>query len=197
MKRFSMIIGLIFFICVFANGCDKGEQPPEPNVKDAAKKEMEEPAKALEEVKEEAEEVLEETAQDVKEATETVKKETAEAMEEADAIIMLFDGRDGENPADSDLVQRLRQSRKPVFYVVNKIDGPRHEGLLSDFSRLGVDPLYPLSAEHRYGMDDLMDALTEVLPQAPAESSGDRVRLRSAAVPSASTGPESGSAASR
>ncbi len=49
MKRFSMIIGLIFFIGVFANGCDKGEQPPEPNVKDAAKKEMEEPAKALEE----------------------------------------------------------------------------------------------------------------------------------------------------
>ncbi len=68
MKRFAMIIGLIFFIGVFANGCDKGEQPPEPNVKDAAKTEMEEPTEA--------------TAQDVKEAAETVKEEAVKSMEE-------------------------------------------------------------------------------------------------------------------
>ena len=91
MKRFSMIIGLIFFIGVFTNGCDKGEQPPEPNVKDAAKTEMEEPAEALEEVKEKAEEVLEETAQDVKEAAETVKEEAVESMEEAMTIFTKHD----------------------------------------------------------------------------------------------------------
>jgi len=68
MKYFSVIIGLIFFISVFANGCDKGESTSEPNVKDAAKTEteMEEPAEALEEIKEKAEEVLEETVQQVK-----------------------------------------------------------------------------------------------------------------------------------
>jgi GTP-binding protein len=106
-----------------------------------------------------------------------VRFQVMQAMEEADAIIMLFDGREGANPVDSDLVRKLRQSKKQVFYVVNKIDGPRHEGLLSDFLELGVDPIYPLSAEHRYGMDDLMDALSEVLPQGAAEPSADRVRL--------------------
>ena len=82
MKRFAMIIGLFFFIGVFANGCDKGEQPPEPSVKDAAKTEMEVPSETLEGVDEKAEEVVEETAQDVKEAAETVKEEAVESMEE-------------------------------------------------------------------------------------------------------------------
>jgi GTP-binding protein len=106
-----------------------------------------------------------------------VRFQVMQAMEEADAIVMLFDGREGVNPFDADLVQKLRQSGKPVFYVVNKIDGPRHEGLLSDFASLGVDPLYPLSAEHRYGMDDFMDALTGGLPQTALESSQTHIRM--------------------
>ncbi len=106
-----------------------------------------------------------------------VQYQVMQAMEEADAVVMLFDGREGVTPVDRDLVQRLRQSDKPVFYGVNKIDGPRHESLLADFSVLGVDPLYPISAEHRYGMGDLMDALTAVLPQATLETVADRIRL--------------------
>jgi GTP-binding protein len=106
-----------------------------------------------------------------------VRFQVMQAMEEADAIFMLFDGREGVNPVDSDLVQKLRPLKKPVFYVVNKVDGPRHEALLADFSQLGVDPLYPLSAEHRYGMDDLMDALAAVLPKVPPEAFSNRVRL--------------------
>lgn len=95
---------------------------------------------------------------------EQVRFQVMQAIEEADAVVMLFDGREGLNPVDKDLVQRLRQSRKPVFYTVNKIDGPRHESGLSDFSALGVDPLYPVSAEHGYGVRDFMDALVAVLP---------------------------------
>ena len=94
-----------------------------------------------------------------------VKYQIIQAMEEADAIIMLFDGREGVTPVDVDLVQRLRQSSTPVFYGVNKIDGPRHESLMADFSVLGIEALYPISAEHRYGMGDFMDALIGVLPQ--------------------------------
>ena len=56
-----------------------------------------------------------------------VKYQVMRAIEEADAIITLFDGREGVTPIDTDLVQRLRQCRKPVFYSVNKIHGPRHE----------------------------------------------------------------------
>jgi len=106
-----------------------------------------------------------------------VRYQVIQAMEEADVIVMLFDGRGGVTPVDIDLVHRLRQSSKPVFYSVNKIDGPKHESALADFFVLGVDPLYPLSAEHGYGMHDFMDALTAVLPRSAPEAADDRVRL--------------------
>ena len=106
-----------------------------------------------------------------------VRYQVIQAMEEADVIVMLFDGRGGVIPVDIDLVHRLRQSSKPVFYVVNKVDGPKHESALADFSVLGVDPLYPVSAEHGYGMHDFMDALTAVLPQSAPEAATDRIRL--------------------
>lgn len=106
-----------------------------------------------------------------------VTYQVMQAIEEADVIVMLMDGREGVNPVDTDLVQRLRESGKPVFYTVNKIDGPRHESLLSDFSVLGVDPLHPVSAEHGYGINDLLDALTAVLPRTAPETQSDRIRL--------------------
>jgi len=100
-----------------------------------------------------------------------------QAIEEADAIVVLLDGREGVTPVDKDLIQRLRQSDKRVFYTVNKIDGPRHELSLSDFSVLGVDSLHPVSAEHGYGVHDFMDALTAFLPQGTPEVLSGRVRL--------------------
>jgi GTP-binding protein len=106
-----------------------------------------------------------------------VTYQVIQAIEEADVVVMVFDGRGGVLPTDVDLVQKLRQSSKPVFYTVNKIDGPRHESSLSDFSVLGVDPLHPVSAEHGYGMHDLMDALTAVLPQSIPGDAEDRIRL--------------------
>ncbi|MBW1895820.1 MAG: ribosome biogenesis GTPase Der [Deltaproteobacteria bacterium] len=106
-----------------------------------------------------------------------VRFQVMQAIEEADAVVVLFDGREGVNPIDKDLVQKLRQSRKPVFYTVNKIDGPRHESGLSDFAVLGVDPLYPVSAEHGYGVRGFMDALVAVLPTSGPEPFSDRIRL--------------------
>jgi len=57
-----------------------------------------------------------------------------------------------------------------VFYVVNKIDGPKHEDRALDFYGLGVDPLYSVSAEERYGVGDLMDDVVKVLPKATEEA---------------------------
>ncbi len=106
-----------------------------------------------------------------------VQFQVMQAMEEADAIIMLLDGRAGVTPVDAELVHRLRQSSKPVFYGVNKIDGPRDESMLADFAVLGVEPLLPISAQHRYGVNDLMDALVGALPQTTPVPSPDRIRL--------------------
>jgi GTP-binding protein len=107
----------------------------------------------------------------------SVTQQVIQAIEEADAIVMLLDGRGGMNPVDTDLVQRLRESGKPVFYTVNKIDGPSHELSVSEFTVLGVDHLYSISAEHGYGINGLLDALTAMLPRTAPEVQSDRIRL--------------------
>jgi GTP-binding protein len=86
-----------------------------------------------------------------------VQRQTDMAIEEADVIVYLMDGREGLTPIDLDIAERLRKVQKPVWYAVNKIDGPKHDAKIIDFYRLGVAKLFPLSAEHGYGVDDLLE----------------------------------------
>ena len=89
-----------------------------------------------------------------------IREQAMHAVAEADIILLLLDGREGLTPADLEVVAMLRRTEKPVFFVVNKIDGPTHEAaLLTPFYELGVERLYPLSAEHNYGFQSLMDGL--------------------------------------
>ncbi len=71
---------------------------------------------------------------------------------------------------------------KPVFYVVNKIDGERHEGDVPDFYHLGVSVLYSISAEHGRGIGELMDEVVKVFPSAPPEEERVEGRIRVALV---------------
>ena len=88
------------------------------------------------------------------------------AIDEADIILFLMDGRQGLTPSDQEIADILRRTEKKVFFIVNKIDGPELEiELLSPFYALGVDALWPLSADHGYGFQTLMDALTADLKQ--------------------------------
>jgi GTP-binding protein len=98
-----------------------------------------------------------------------MREQTTLAVEEADIIIFLLDGKQGLLPADVEVSHRLRASGKPVIYAVNKVDGAKHEGLIPDFYRLGIDTLYPLSAQHGPGFSDLMDELWRLLPASPPE----------------------------
>jgi len=93
-----------------------------------------------------------------------VQDQTQLAIAEADLVIFLFDGREGVNPADADAVDLLRRSGKPVFFVVNKIDGDKQEPTLADFFSLGLDTLFPISAAHGRGIGDLMDAIVNSFP---------------------------------
>jgi GTP-binding protein len=86
------------------------------------------------------------------------------AIEEADVIIFMLDSREGISPFDYEIASLLRPVAKPVFFCINKIDGPEQEDRLSEFYGLGVNNLYPLSAEHRYGLNNLMDDLVKALP---------------------------------
>ena len=108
-----------------------------------------------------------------------MREQTKLAIEEADIILFMMDGRDGLTPSDQEIARMLRVVKKTVFYTVNKVDGPRHEALVSEFYRLGIEKLYPLSAQHGPGVDDLMDDVADCLPEAEPvkDGEGDRIRI--------------------
>jgi GTP-binding protein len=91
------------------------------------------------------------------------------AMEEADVVLLTMDGKEGLTPSDKEIANRLRKLNKPVFYIVNKIDGPKHEERVFEFYGLGVETMYSISAEHGYGVKGLMDQVIKVLPSLPDE----------------------------
>jgi len=102
-----------------------------------------------------------------------VRDQVVKAIEEADRILFLVDGRDGLMPGDEKVADVLRRSRKKVFIGVNKVDGQEHQHLTADFYSLGFDRVYPVSAAHGYGIADLLDALTEDLEEPAREEAPD------------------------
>jgi len=99
-----------------------------------------------------------------------MREQSQLAVEEADVIFYLMDVRDGLTPSDIEIAEMLRQVDKPVFYLVNKVDGEKQEAATVDFYTLGIDKFYTLSAEHGRGVNDLVDDLMELLPPAPEET---------------------------
>ncbi len=100
------------------------------------------------------------------------------AMEEADVVLFVMDGKEGLTPSDQEIADILRCLNKPVFYIVNKIDGPQKEEKVFEFYELGVDNLFSISAEHGYGLNELMDEVMEVLPGTiEAERDGDATKV--------------------
>ena len=100
-----------------------------------------------------------------------------QAIEDADVIILLMDGKAGMSPHDRDVVEILRTTAQPVFYAVNKIDGLEQETNLYDFYSLGIKKMYPVSAEHRYGVYDFLDDLILAFPESAPEQTEDMIKL--------------------
>jgi GTP-binding protein len=96
--------------------------------------------------------------------TNHIRHQAMMAVEEADIIFFLMDGREGLTPSDIEIVDLLRRTEKKVFYIVNKIDSPSMEDdLLAPFWELGVDQLWALSGDHGYGYKTLMEGLEPCL----------------------------------
>ena len=92
------------------------------------------------------------------------------ALGEADAVIMVVDGRSELTSPDLELARQMLRSGKPLFLAVNKVDSEKQSALLDDFHRLGVRNMFPVSAEHGRGVDDLLDgvfATLKIEPGAP------------------------------
>ncbi len=94
------------------------------------------------------------------------------ALDEAAAIIMVIDGRSELAGPDLELVRLLRKANRPLFLAVNKVDSEKQSALVDDFHCLGVKQMFPISAEHGRGIDDLLDAVLEALPAESVTTEG-------------------------
>ena len=102
------------------------------------------------------------------------------ALEEAAAIVMVVDGRSELAAPDLELARLLHKANRPLFLAVNKVDSDKQSSLLNDFHRLGIKQMFPISAEHGRGVDDLLDAFIGTLkPEEPAARPAREKRGRS------------------
>jgi GTPase len=96
-----------------------------------------------------------------------VQEQSRGAIAEADVILFLLDGKGGLNPIDREAIKQLRKVSKPVFFAVNKLDTLKKQDNLYEFYSLGLERLYPLSAEHGVGLSDIMDKIVSLFPDEP------------------------------
>jgi GTPase len=95
------------------------------------------------------------------------------AFDEAAAIVMVVDGRAELAGPDLELVRLLRKTGRPLFLAVNKADSEKQANIVDEFHRLGIKKMFPISAEHGRGIDDLLDAILEVVPASENLNVGD------------------------
>jgi GTP-binding protein len=106
-----------------------------------------------------------------------VKQQAQLAVDEASAVVLVVDGRDGLTDVDRAVAEMLRRSGKPLFVAVNKIDhsATEAEAPLADFYALGFGSVHAVSAEHGRGVGDLMEAMAEKLAVPPQPPPPDEV----------------------
>lgn len=97
-------------------------------------------------------------------------RQAKKAIEEAAHLILVVDGREGVVPLDEELAQLLRRTGKPLALAVNKVDAQQHTALAAEFHRLGIPDVFPISAEHGLGVDDLLDHVTAGFQREPSET---------------------------
>lgn len=106
-----------------------------------------------------------------------MREQSQLAIEEADIVILLMDVRDGLTPSDIEVAQLLRKTQKPVFFVVNKVDGDKQEEGIPEFYSLGVEQVYSLSSAHGRGVGELLDDMLELMPHGQQPDSEGEVRM--------------------
>lgn len=100
------------------------------------------------------------------------------AVDEADVLLFVVDARSGLVPADRDVADVLRRSRKPVVLAVNKVDHPSVEEGLGEFYALGLGEPIAVSAEHGRAVGDLLDAVVGHFPEAESvDDESDEIRM--------------------
>jgi GTP-binding protein len=99
-----------------------------------------------------------------------INRQCLAALEQADAVLFVVDGRAAPTPDDLETADLLRRMDLPCVLVVNKVDGPRQEQEAGDVFSLGIAPAVMVSAQHGRGMADLEEAIGTLLPDAVAKA---------------------------
>lgn len=115
-------------------------------------------------------------------------KQARFALEEAAQIIYVIDGRTEITGIDRELAALLKRLGKPVTLAVNKIDHPKREDLSHEFFELGFEDMYPVSAEHRRGLEEILDHVTRDFPDSGDEPEGAPRAVRVAIIGRPNTG---------
>src|SRR5215472_987467 len=106
-----------------------------------------------------------------------VRAQVLTAVDEADLIVFVVDGRAGLTSLDEEIASVLRKGRHPVLLAVNKVDSAGQESSVAEFYRLGFSPVLPISGEHGRGVAELLEAARHLAPTPVAEPTGEGTRV--------------------
>ncbi|MEH6939889.1 ribosome biogenesis GTPase Der [Bacillus sp. JJ664] len=101
---------------------------------------------------------------------EQIRQQAEIAMDEADVIVFLTNGREGVTAADEEVAKILYKTKKPVVLAVNKVDNPEMRNDIYDFYALGFGEVYPISGSHGLGLGDLLDEVIGHFPDKQQEN---------------------------
>ncbi len=108
----------------------------------------------------------------------SVNEQVKKAIADADLVLFLVDVTDGLTPVDQEVADMLRQTRKPVIVVVNKVDNAKLEAEAAEFYQLGLGDPFPVSAHHGRGTAELLDKIISMMPApSPAEPETELVKV--------------------
>lgn len=104
---------------------------------------------------------------------EHIRHQAELAIEEADVILFVTDGRSGVTATDEEVAQLLHRSNKPVIVMVNKVDDRKYEDAVYEFYQLGFEHVFPVSSLHGTGTGDMLDAVVDHFPEQEEEDYDD------------------------
>lgn len=93
-----------------------------------------------------------------------IRQQASIAIQDADIIVQVVDGQSGLTPADNEVADILRRSKKPVIVAANKLESTKLSDNAYEFYELALGEVFPISALHGTGTGDLLDAIIEAIP---------------------------------
>ena len=106
-----------------------------------------------------------------------IREQAMIAVDEADVIVMVSDGRDGVTPFDIDIATILRRAKKPIILVVNKCDNALQQSYSYEFHSLGLGEPFPVSSTNGLNTGDFLDAVCSHLTSDSEEENDDRLKI--------------------